>query len=283
MQTLLLILYAVVAVFGLIFGSFLNVCIARLPQEESIVTPRSHCPRCGHQIRWYDNIPVLSYVFLGGRCRDCHVRISPIYPLVELLTAGLLVAAFARYAVSPEFIKTAIFGMLLLIVIFTDLLARRVPHAVTLTGIAAGALFSFLVPVDSHAVGWVLHRLDFFAGDTTTSVIASVAGAAAGGGLFYLVGEVFYLLGGRKKEYLGFGDVMLMLMVGVFLGPALTLMTILLGSLLGTLVAVPLTLVSPRFRNYHWPYATFLGAAALYASLWGPGLLEAYLRWAGFA
>jgi leader peptidase (prepilin peptidase) / N-methyltransferase len=282
-QTLLLIPYAVLAVFGLVFGSFLNVCIARLPKQESIVTPRSHCPRCGHRIRWYDNLPVLSYVFLGGRCRDCHTRISPIYPIVELLTAGLLMAAFARYAVSPEFIKTATFGMLLLIVIFTDLLARRVPHAVTLSGMAAGAIFSFLVPVDSHAVDGVLHRVGFFAGSTTTSVVAAVAGAVVGGGLFYLVGEAFYLASGRQKEYLGFGDVMLMLMVGVFLGPAMTLMTILLGSLLGTLVAVPLTLVSPRFRNYHWPYATFLGAAALYASLWGPGLLEAYLRWAGFA
>ena len=114
-------------------------------------------------------------------------------------------------------------------------------------------------------------------------VLVAFAGALIGGGLFYAVGEAFYRLSGKTKEYLGFGDVMLMLMVGLFLGPALTLMTILLGSLLGSLVAVPLTLVSPRFRNYHWPYATFLGAAALYSSLWGSGLLAAYLRWAGFA
>lgn len=283
MQNPLLIPYVVLAVFGLIFGSFLNVCIARLPKQESIVTPRSHCPRCGHAIRWYDNIPVLSYIFLAGRCRDCRARISPVYPLVEILTAGVLMAAFSRYAISPEFIKTATFGMLVLIVIFTDLLARRVPHAVTLAGMAAGVLFSFLVPLDSRPVEWILRHLGFFLSGTTASVFGAVAGAAIGGGLFYVVGEAFYLAGGREKEYLGFGDVMLMLMVGVFLGPALTLMTILLGSLLGSLVAVPLTLVSPRFRDYHWPYATFLGAAALYSSLWGSGLLSAYLRWAGFA
>ena len=111
----------------------------------------------------------------------------------------------------------------------------------------------------------------------------AVAGALVGGGLFYAVGEAFYRLSGKKKEYLGFGDVMLMLMVGFYLGPPLTLMTVLLGSLGGTLFALPLTIASSRFRNYQWPYATFLGIAAIYTSLWGAALLNAYLRWAGFA
>jgi leader peptidase (prepilin peptidase) / N-methyltransferase len=282
-QISILIPYVVWGVLGLVFGSFLNVCIARLPKGESIITPRSHCPRCGHLIRWYDNIPLVSYAFLGGRCRDCRVRISPIYPFVELLTAGIWVAGFARYELSPEFIKVTIFNMLVLIVVFTDVLERRVPHAVTVSGMIAGFLFCFLVPMDARPVGWILSRLGFFPGETTLSVLAAIAGALAGGGLFYAVGEAFYLASGRQKEYLGFGDVMLMLMVGVFLGAPLTLMTILLGSVVGTLVAVPLTLASARFRGYQWPYATFLGAAAIYASLWGPSLLEAYLRWAGFA
>jgi leader peptidase (prepilin peptidase) / N-methyltransferase len=282
-QILTLIPYVFCAALGLIFGSFLNVCIARLPKIESIVTPRSHCPRCGHPIRWYDNIPLASYAILGGRCRDCRVRISPIYPFVELLTAGIWVAGFARYELSPEFIKATILNMLVLIVVFTDLEERRVPHAVTLFGMVVGVLFSFMVPMDGRPLGWILSRLGFFPGETTFSVFAAVAGALVGGGLFYAVGEVFYLASRRQKEYLGFGDVMLMLMVGTFLGTPLTLMTILLGSLGGSLVALPLTLASARFRNYPWPYATFLGAAAIFTSLWGPPLLDAYLRWAGVA
>jgi leader peptidase (prepilin peptidase)/N-methyltransferase len=275
--------YAVCGVLGLVFGSFLNVCIARLPKRESIVVPRSHCPRCGHPIRWFDNVPVASYVVLAGRCRDCGARISAIYPAVELLTAGIWIAGFARYGLSPEFIKVTVFSMLALIIVFTDVLERTVPHAVTIFGMATGACFSLLVPMDSRPLGWILGRLGYFPGATALSVFAGIVGALIGGGLFYVVGEVFYLASGRQKEYLGFGDVMLMLMVGFYLGPPLTLMTVLLGSLGGTLFALPLTIASSRFRNYQWPYATFLGIAAIYTSLWGAALLNAYLRWAGFA
>jgi leader peptidase (prepilin peptidase)/N-methyltransferase len=275
--------YAVCGVLGLVFGSFLNVCIARLPKRESIVVPRSHCPRCGHPIRWFDNVPLASYVVLAGRCRDCGARISAIYPAVELLTAGIWIAGFARYGLSPEFIKVTVFSMLALIIVFTDVLERTVPHAVTIFGMATGACFSLLVPMDSRPLGWILGRLGYFPGATALSVFAGIVGALIGGGLFYVVGEVFYLASGRQKEYLGFGDVMLMLMVGFYLGPPLTLMTVLLGSLGGTLFALPLTIASSRFRNYQWPYATFLGIAAIYTSLWGAALLNAYLRWAGFA
>ena len=275
--------YAVCGVLGLVWGRFLNVCIARLPKRESIVVPRSHCPRCGHPIRWFDNVPVASYVVLAGRCRDCGARISPIYPAVELLTAGIWLAGFARYGLSPEFIKVTVFSMLALIIVFTDVLERTVPHAVTIFGMATGACFSLLVPMDSRPLGWILGRLGYFPGAIALSVFAGIVGALIGGGLFYVVGEVFYLASGRQKEYLGFGDVMLMLMVGFYLGPPLTLMTVLLGSLGGTLFALPLTIASSRFRNYQWPYATFLGIAAIYTSLWGAALLNAYLRWAGFA
>ncbi len=283
MEKLLFIPYVIVAVFGLAFGSFLNVCIARLPRKESVVAPRSRCPRCGHAIRWFDNIPVASYLILRGRCRDCRVAISPVYPLVELLSAGIWVAAFSRASLSPEFIKVVTLDMLALIIVFTDLLERRVPHPITVFGMGVGVLFSFLVPVDSRPLDWIFRQIGFFPTGISASILGAIAGALAGGGLFYAVGEVFYFASGRKKEYLGFGDVMLMLMVGTFLGPALTLMTILIGSLAGTLIALPLTVASARFRNYEWPYATFLGAAAILASLWGVSLLEAYLRWAGLA
>jgi len=279
----MLIPYVIVALFGLIFGSFLNVCIVRLPKHESIITPRSHCPHCNRPISWYDNIPVLSFLILGGRCRHCHEKISIVYPLVEVLTAGLLVATLAKFAISPEFVKYSLLEMLLLVLIFTDLIGRRVPHAVTLFGIGAGLLLSLVVPVDNRPLEWLFGFLGFYPGTTVDSLLGALSGALVGGGLFYAVGEAFYYLSGQKKEYLGFGDVMLMLMVGAFLGAPLTLMTILLGSLAGTFVAVPATLASPRYRNYEWPYGTFLGAAAIFASLSGQALLDWYLRWSGIA
>ena len=275
--------YVAVAVFGLAFGSFLNVCIFRLPRQESIITPRSHCPRCRRPIRWYDNVPVASYLLLRGRCRDCRERISFLYPVVEILTAGLLVAAFVQYGLSPEFIKTALLGALLLILIFTDLTERRIPHAVTFFGMVAGVLLSLVVPVDNRPFEWTVRHLGFFPRGTFSSLLGAVVGALVGGGLFYAVGEAFYTLGGRQKEYLGFGDVMLMLMVGTFLGVPLTLLTILLGSVAGTLLAVPLEILSSRFRHTQWPYGSFLGAAAIYASLGGKVLLDWYLGWAGLA
>ncbi len=278
-MTPLSILYLAVGVFGLILGSFLNVCIRRIPQRESIVTPRSHCPRCGRLIRWFDNIPVLSYLLLGGRCRNCHERISLLYPLVEIMTAALLVATLARYGLSPEFVKYSTLEMLLLILVFTDFQERRIPHTVTLLGTGIGLLLSLFIPVNDRPLEWVLARLGFFVESPASSLLEAVSGAIFGGGFFYLVGEAFYRL--RHKEGLGFGDVMLMMMVGSYLGISLTLLTILLGSLLGTLIAVPLHLGSRRFRNYEWPYGSFLGTAAIYVSLGGTALLNAYLRWAG--
>lgn len=271
----------IVAAFGLVFGSFLNVCIVRLPRGESIVSPRSHCPRCGAPIRWSDNFPVLSYLILRARCRRCQERISPLYPTVELLAAALWVAVFARYQLSPDFIKWVIFGMLLLILIFTDLIDRRIPHAVTLFGIGAGLLLSFFVPVDSRPLPWLLGGAEVYFEVWTLSLLGALAGAIVGGGLFYAVGEAFYYFGGKQKEYLGFGDVMLMFMAGTFLGVPLTLLTILLGSLGGTLIALPFAAAGGRFRHYEWPYGTFLGAAALYASLGGKTLLDWYLRFSG--
>ena len=277
MENLVFIPYLTVALFGLVFGSFLNVCIVRLPQHQSIVTPRSRCPRCAHAIAWYDNIPVLSYLVLRGRCRGCGQPISFLYPLVEILTAGVLIAAYARHGLSPEFIKFAVLGMLLVVLIFTDLTERRIPHAVTLVGSSLGLLLSFFVSVDDRLLEVILAKLGVFVGGSTSSFLGSIAGGVFGGGFFYVVGEAFYRL--KHKEGLGFGDVMLMLMIGTFLGVPLTLLTILLGSLLGTLIAAPLHLLSSRFRDYQWPYGSFLGAAAIYASLGGQALLQAYLHW----
>jgi len=275
--------YLIVVWFGLVFGSFLNVCIVRLPNKESILVPRSHCPLCKHPIRWFDNIPLVSYLLLRGRCRDCQARISPRYAVVEALTALLLMATFRRYGLSPEFVKYSALVMMLVVLIFTDLSQRRIPHAVTVFGISLGLALSFFIQVDNRPVEWLAERMGLFLPGAVLSVLGAIVGAVTGGGLFYAVGEAFYILGGREKEYLGFGDVMLMLMVGTFLGAPLTLLTILLGSLGGSIIALSFTLAAPRFRNYHWPYGTFLGIAAIYSALDGTRLLEAYLRWSGLA
>jgi leader peptidase (prepilin peptidase) / N-methyltransferase len=272
--------YLFVILFGLAVGSFLNVCIARLPRHESIVTPRSYCPRCERPIRWYDNIPLVSYLLLRGRCRDCGGRISPLYPAVEIITAGLLVAAWAQYGPGVEFVRSALLCTLLVVLIFTDLTVRKIPHAVTVFGTLAGLLLSLLAPVDDRPLEWLLQSFGVSLQGRTSSFLGAVCGAVFGAGLFFVVGEAFARL--RHKEGLGFGDVTLMGMVGTFLGVPLTYVTILLGSLVASVVAVTLYAVSPRFRrDYPWPYGTFLGAAAIYVSLGGPALLNAYLRWGG--
>jgi len=277
------IAYFVVGLFGFCFGSFLNVCISRLPRGESIVLPRSHCPLCNHAIRWYDNIPVISFLVLGGRCRDCHAPISPLYPTVEALTALALVLTFRAYGLGPEFIKYALFNMLLIVLIFTDLLHRRIPHAVTIFGICLGLVFSFFIPVDDRPLGWIFRHWDLDLEGIPASVAGAVAGSLVGGGLFYAVGEAFYRWSGKQKEGLGFGDVMMMLMAGTFLGVPLTLMTILLASLAGSIIGLSMIAIDSRYRGYEWPYGSFLGIAAIYAGLYGTRLLDTYLRWSGMA
>jgi leader peptidase (prepilin peptidase)/N-methyltransferase len=270
---------AAVALFGLALGSFLNVCIFRLPAGESIITPRSHCPGCGKLIHWYDNIPLLSYIVLSAQCRNCHQRISPIYPAVEILTALVLVLCFRRFSLTPEFVKASVLAMLLIILIFTDLTERRIPHAVTMLGMGLGLVLSFVIPVDPRPVNWLLGRAGIFVAGPFASLLGSIAGACVGGGLFYAVAEVFYRVTG--KEGLGFGDVMMMLMVGTFFGVPLTLLTILVGSVLGTVVALPLELSHTRLRHHAWPFGSFLGIGALLATLWGKEALQAYLIWSG--
>ena len=276
--------YFIIALFGLAFGSFLNVCIFRLSSEhkESIVTPGSHCRKCGRPIHWYDNLPLLSYLLLRGRCRSCGTRISLVYPLVEALTAGVFVLAWTAYGPTPRFIKSVIFSMLLVVIIFTDLLERTIPRPITVFGMSSGLFFSLLVPVDDRLSGWILGKLGLDAPRLLASALSAVAGAIFGAGLFYAVGELFSRL--RGKQALGFGDVMLMGMVGTFLGVSLTYVTILLGSVIGTIVAGTLYAASAHFRRgYLWPYGSFLAAAALYVTLGGQALLEAYLRWSGLA
>lgn len=293
--------------FGLAFGSFLNVVIHRVPREMSVVRPRSACPRCRQAIAWYDNIPVLSWVILRGRCRGCKTPIAMRYPLVELLTGLLFLASFLGFGLSPAAVKYCIFGFLLLGLIFIDAEHQLLPDALTLPGLAIGLVFSLFVPVNdlasllfsdvslpvSSEISWRLFSL----GD-------ALLGAAVGAGFIYGVG--FLYLRARGIEGMGFGDVKLMAMVGAFIGTKLTLFTIFAGSLLGSVFGVALILgvwvkrTRRRMRTHHepagaarkraWqsatalyrrfpiPFGVFLGAAALIAVYFGPALMSWYME-----
>jgi leader peptidase (prepilin peptidase) / N-methyltransferase len=261
--------------FGLIIGSFLNVCIVRIPEGKSIVLPASACPKCGVAIRPYDNIPVLSYVLLGGKCRSCKTKISAMYPLVELLTAILFSACYYAFGLSLEAGKWAVFSALMVVLVFTDLRERILPDVVNYTGFALGLLLSlFTQPADGSA-GWMASRLFHFSAPVPVlSLIDALLGAALGGGLLWLVSEVYFRL--RHREGMGLGDVKMMLFAGAFLGARRTFLTIMAGSVLGSVIGVTFILVRRKDSNYELPFGTFLGMAAVLVMFFGTPVVEWY-------
>lgn len=266
-----------VAAFGLMIGSFLNVCIYRLPRGESVVTPRSHCPGCNRPVAGYDNIPVASYLILGGKCRRCRTSISLLYPAVELATGLLFLFLLLIFGFTLEFAKFAVFASLLIVLTITDWQTRLLPDRVTFPGMAMGLVFCQIVPV-GDGTGAMLARLCGISGASwrVDSVADSLLGALAGGGLLFALGEIYFRL--RHKEGMGFGDVKMMAMAGFFLGPKLVLLTIWLASVTGALVGGSFILLSRKdWRAFEIPFGTFLGVAALFASLWGNTLLRWYL------
>ncbi|MHB8754510.1 MAG: prepilin peptidase [Candidatus Acidiferrales bacterium] len=264
-----------VFLFGLIIGSFLNVCISRLPQGKSVVKPSSRCPKCGALIRPYDNIPVLSYLFLLGKCRACKTRISPIYPAVELLTGLLFLACYVVYGNSVETIKWAAFSAILVVLIFTDWRERLLPDTVNFAGLAIGLIISFFVRPEDGAALWIAnHLFEFPPPAPVISFADALIGAAVGGGVLWLVGEGYFRLRGR--EGMGLGDVKMMLMAGAFLGLRRTLLTILLGSVLGAILGAIFILSSRKGSDYELPFGTFLGAAALLVIFFGTPVVTWY-------
>ncbi|MHB8525718.1 MAG: prepilin peptidase [Candidatus Acidiferrales bacterium] len=264
-----------VFLFGLIIGSFLNVCISRLPQGKSVVKPSSRCPKCGALIRPYDNIPVLSYLFLLGKCRACKTRISPIYPAVELLTGLLFLACYVVYGNSVETIKWAAFSAILVVLIFTDWRERLLPDTVNFAGLAIGLIISFFVRPEDGAALWIAnHLFEFPPPAPIISFADALIGAAVGGGVLWLVGEGYFRLRGR--EGMGLGDVKMMLMAGAFLGLRRTLLTILLGSVLGAILGAIFILSSREGSDYELPFGTFLGAAALLVIFFGTPVVTWY-------
>lgn len=242
--------------FGLLFGSFLNVCIYRLPRDLSIVWPASRCTTCGRELSWYENIPVFSYLALRGRCRTCGERISPMYPAVEIVTALIFAGALAWYGATPLFAVRLVFACAMLVLFVVDLQHQILPNEITLPGIAAGLAASvFLEPGFRDAL----------------------IGAVAGAGILWVIAFAYERL--RHQEGLGFGDVKMLAMIGAFLGWPSMLLTLVVASFLGSLVGLSLIASGRGDLGSKLPFGTFLAAAAVVSALVGPGVVAWY---AGF-
>ena len=289
---------------GLAFGSFLNVCIYRLPRDLSVIHPGSACPNCARPIRFYDNVPILSWLILRGRCRQCKAPISPRYLVVELLTGALFLACYAYFGLTLAVLKYCIFGFLLLGLIFTDAETQLLPDKMTLPGIVLGLLFSLVVPVNDllsrMLFGWVYQPASGVS-SPWLSFLQALMGAAVGASFIYGAGAIY--LRARGIEGMGFGDVKLMAMVGAFLGIRLTIFTLFSASVLGSVAGLWTVLVvwikrtrrrmirhhepvglarrhgwesaSIALRRFPMPFGVFLGSMAIVALFFG----DQFFRW----
>ena len=306
---------AAIFALGLCFGSFLNVCIYRLPRGKSVVTPRSACPHCGDLIPLYHNVPVLSWLILRGKCRSCKAPISPRYLLIEVLTGLLFLGCYTHFGLTLGMLKCAVLGYLLLGLIFTDAETKLLPDALTLPGLALGILFSLVVPVNDLASrimpGMVSPAMRSEISWRMWSLSDSLLGAAVGASFLYGAAAIY--LRARGVEGMGFGDVKLMALIGAFLGTKLTVLTIFAASLAGSLFGLSMVLavwikrlrrfeargassrissgISSRearrrawqsarmvLRFYEMPFGVFLGSMAILSFLFGNRLLQWYWR-----
>ena len=301
---------------GLCFGSFLNVCIYRLPRGKSVVTPRSACPHCGAPIPLYHNLPVLSWLILRGKCRSCKQPISPRYLVIELLTGLLFLGCYSHFGLTLATLKCVVLGYLLLGLVFTDAETKLLPDAMTLPGLALGIGFSLVVPVNDLASrimpGLVSPAMRSEISWRIWSLSDSLLGAAVGASFLYGAAAIY--LRARGVEGMGFGDVKLMALIGAFLGTKLTVFTIFAASLTGSLFGLSTVLAVwiKRFRRiearrassriissgissdqarrrawqsarlalryYEMPFGVFLGGMALLSFLFGNRLLHWYWR-----
>ena len=251
---------------GLLIGSFLNVCIYRLPRDLSVVTPaRSFCPECEKTIAWYDNIPLFSYFVLGRQCRHCKWRIPVRYPLVELATGAAFALCVAALGLSLPALKYSIYSAIMIALIASDLEERILPDEFTLGGTVVGVVLSGFVPLEHYFASMFI---PFAWGERWQSVGESVFAAAVGSGSIWLVGFLYEKL--RHREGLGFGDVKMIAMIGAFVGLRLSLMTLILASVAGAVVGlIYIKLTHKDAATYELPFGSFLGATALAVALWG--------------
>jgi leader peptidase (prepilin peptidase)/N-methyltransferase len=243
-----------IGAFGLVVGSFLNVCAYRIPRGESIVWPGSRCPACGSAIRWFDNIPVLSYAALGGRCRRCRAPIAVKYPLIELSAMLLFVAHAWAIGWQPLLVVRLLFSAALIVLFVIDLEHQVLPNRITLPGAAVGLAASLFV--------WPGWR-------------DSLLGLLLGAGILWGIAEAYYRV--RREEGLGMGDVKMLAMIGAFLGWQQVLVTLVLSSLAGSLVGLALIAAGRGTMKYALPFGTFLALAAAAASLIGPDIVAWYV------
>jgi leader peptidase (prepilin peptidase)/N-methyltransferase len=244
----------VAALFGALVGSFLNVCIHRLPLGTSIVWPGSACPHCGRPLAWFENIPILSYLALRGRCRTCRAPITARYPTIEALTAAMFALGWWYYGPSVLLASRLVLGCALIALFEIDREHQLLPHAITLPGIIVGFIFSvFTEP------GWQ----------------SSLLGILVGGGTLLGVGQVYYWL--RHEEGLGMGDFKMLAMIGAFLGWPLTLVTLMMASFVGSIVGVVLIVSKRGGMKSALPFGTFLALGAAVAAIAGRSLLDWYL------
>jgi leader peptidase (prepilin peptidase) / N-methyltransferase len=246
-----------IGLFGLVWGSFLNVIIFRLPRSMSLISPPSTCPGCGRRIRPYDNIPVLSYLVLRGRCRRCGFRIPPSYLLVEVATPAAFLIIFSRHGLplGASFFASALFASAMIVLGVIDYRHKIIPDAITIPGLVL-------------ALGYGAFRPDM-------SFSRALAGAAVGAGFLLFVYGSYYLI--RKKEGLGMGDVMLMLLVGAYLGWMRTIFTLILASIVGAAIGMAFVIFRKKDLQAELPFGSFLAPAAFVSLIWGDALIAAYL------
>jgi len=259
---------------GLLIGSFLNVCVYRLPRDLSVVRPRSFCPQCEKMIAWYDNIPLVSYVVLRARCRHCGARIPLRYPLVELATAMAFAVCFAALGPSVAAAKYSIFSAILITLIASDMEERILPDEFTLGGTVIGLAFSPFVELD---YGWAHILLPPSLGPRFLSFGEAALGAGFSSGIIWLVGWIYQKL--RHREGLGFGDVKMIAMIGAFLGLKWALMTLIAASLVGSIGGLAyIFLTGKDASTYELPFGSFLGLAALAVAMFGEVVVVWYTK-----
>ena len=247
-------LIIIIFVIGLCIGSFLNVCICRVPESKSIVHPGSACPGCGHSIKFYDNIPVLSFLILKAKCRNCGMPISWRYPLVELLIGMLAVAVFLKFGLAAEAAVYFVFISVLVVITFIDIDHRIIPDLISLPGIPIFFLMSMTIP--------------------TITLMDALIGILAGGGILFLVAEIYWRLTG--KEGMGGGDVKLLAMIGALTGWQGVFFTIFASSLTGTLIGLVIMLIQGKNMKLAIPFGPFLSFGAVVYVFFGPGIIQWY-------
>jgi leader peptidase (prepilin peptidase) / N-methyltransferase len=261
---------------GLLIGSFLNVCIFRMPRDLSVMWPHSFCPECEHQIAWYDNVPILSYFVLRRRCRHCGKLIPARYLIVEILTAVLFFAVVTALGLTVVAAKLCLLVALLVGLTFADLEERILPDEFTLGGTAVGLVLAWFIPVDdviAHAI-FSLQRIDV--DPRWMSVGESLLGALVPSGFLWLGGVIFEKV--RHKPGLGLGDVKMIAMIGAFLGLRATLLTLIVGSVAGSVIGlIYIQLTKKDASSYELPFGTFLGFAGIFVALAGQKVIHWYL------